>query len=101
MAQLRRQYEMIRHKGAEVVVVGPDGAAAFEKHWAREKLPFVGLPDPTHTVSDAFGQQFKLLKLGRMPALVIIDEEGTVRVVHYGASMSDIPSTDLLLEWLS
>jgi peroxiredoxin Q/BCP len=60
-------------------------------------LDFVGLPDPKHTVLKLYGQEVKLFKLGRMPAQVIVDKQGQARYVHYGHSMSDIPTNDELL----
>ncbi len=97
MAQLRHDYAKFVERGAEVVVVGPEGAAGFLAYWRRGKLPFVGLPDPNHSVLKLYGQQVKLFKLGRMPAQVIIDRDGMVRWVHYGHAMSDIPSNEELL----
>ena len=100
MAQLRRDYHKFTERSAEVVVVGPEGPAGFRAYWEREKLPFVGLPDPHHSVLELFGQEFKVLKLGRMPAQVIVDAAGVVRWAHYGHDMSDIPPTAELLELL-
>ena len=91
MAQLRQDYQKFVDRGAEVVVVGPDGANAFQSYWQKEGLPFVGLADPAHTVAQRYGQEVKLLRLGRMPALMVIDKAGQVRYAHYGGSMSDIP----------
>lgn len=91
MAQLRQDYQKFVDRGAEVVVVGPDGETAFQNYWQKEDLPFVGLADPTHTVAQRYGQEVKLLRLGRMPALMVIDKAGQVRYAHYGGSMSDIP----------
>ena len=97
MAQLRQDYaEFLARKG-EVVVVGPEGPDAFARYWERESLPFVGLPDPKHTVIKRYGQEVNLFKLGRMPAQALIDRLGQVRFIHYGHSMSDIPSTDDVL----
>ena len=47
-----------------------------------------------------YGQEIKLFKFGRMPAMVIIDKQGIVRFVHYGHSMSDIPENKDVLETL-
>lgn len=91
MAQLRQDYEAFVRRDAEIVVVGPDGERAFKRFWQQEQLPFVGLADPAHRVADQYGQQVKWLKLGRMPALVIIDKQGQAHYAHYGSSMSDIP----------
>ena len=91
MAQLRRDYSELEARDVAVVAVGPEDADAFAKYWAKESLPFVGLPDPTHSVLKLYGQQVNLFKLGRMPAQVLIDKAGVARYVHYGHSMSDIP----------
>jgi peroxiredoxin len=97
MAQLRQDYEQFVARGAQVVVVGPEGREVFADYWDREKLPFVGLPDPTHSVLKRYGQELNLFRLGRMPAQVIVDKTGRARYVHYGHSMMDIPSNEELL----
>ena len=81
----------------EIVVLGPEKAASFAKYWAKESLPFTGLPDPRHTVLERYGQEVKIFKLGRMPAQMLIDKNGTLRFVYYGSSMADIPDPDELL----
>ena len=101
MAQLCQDYQSFVEQDAEVVVVGPEGQQAFEAYWAKEGLPFIGLPDPKHTVLKLYGQEVNLFKLGRMPAQLIIDRMGQVRFIHYGHSMSDIPANEELLELLA
>jgi peroxiredoxin Q/BCP len=91
MAQLRQDFEKFRNQGTTILVVGPENAKAFSKYWTKNDLPFIGLPDPKHSVLKLYGQEIKLFKFGRMPAMVIIDKDGIVRFVHYGHSMSDIP----------
>jgi peroxiredoxin len=100
MAQLRRGYQEFVSRDAEVVVVGPEGRDAFATYWQDEHMPFVGLPDPNHSVLKLYGQEVNLFKLGRMPAQVIVDKSGQARYVHYGHSMSDIPSNEELLALL-
>ena len=100
MAQLRRDYTKLKALDTEVVVVGPEDAEHFKMYWQSHKLPFIGLPDPTHSVLKRYGQEVNLFKLGRMPAQVIIDKEGIARFVHYGHAMSDIPSNEEVLEIL-
>ena len=97
MAQLRQDYQEFVARDAEVIVVGPDSESAFKDFWQREEIPFVGLADPTHTVARRYGQEVKLLKLGRMPAMMIIDKAGQVRYKHYGDAMSDIPPNSQIL----
>ena len=100
MAQLRQDYEEFTRRDAEVVVIGPENAEAFAAYWARERLPFIGLPDPKHSVLKLYGQEVNLFKLGRMPAQVIVDKQGRARYAHYGHAMSDIPENGQLLALL-
>jgi len=97
MAQLRQEHEEFAKRAAAVVVVGPEDAKAFAAYWQKEKLPFIGLPDPEHTVLERYGQEVNLFKLGRMPAQMIIDKQGAIRHAHYSGSMSDIPPNAELL----
>jgi len=83
MAQLRHEYQKFVERDVEVVVVGPEDERAFAEYWRKESLPFVGLPDPSHSVLKLYGQQVKLFKLGRMPAQVLIDKAGVARFVHF------------------
>jgi len=100
MAQLRQDYEKFTEKNAEIVTIGPEKPEAFKKYWIENEMPFVGLPDPQHSVLKLYGQQVKLFKLGRMPAQMIIDKAGTLRYIHYGHSMQDIPENGELLALL-
>jgi peroxiredoxin Q/BCP len=97
MAQLRRDYRRFKESGTEVVVVGPEAPETFAAYWREHDLPFRGLPDPSHRVLKLYGQQTKIFKLGRMPAQALIDKTGTIRFVHYGHEMSDIPSNEEIL----
>jgi peroxiredoxin len=94
MAQLRLNYQRFVALATEVIVIGPENADSFRKYWLKENLPFIGLPDPEHSVLKLYGQEVNLFKLGRMPAQMLIDKAGTLRYVHYGHSMADIPSTE-------
>jgi peroxiredoxin len=59
-------------------------------YWRAERLPFVGLADPEHTVARLYRQEVNLLRLGRMPAQLLADRQGRIRYQHYGHSMADI-----------
>jgi peroxiredoxin len=91
LAQLRLDYPRFVKRDTVILVVGPEGPGEFKEYWQENDLPYVGLPNPTHSVLKRFGQEIKLFKLGRMPAQVVIDKQGIVRRVHYGNSMRDIP----------
>jgi peroxiredoxin Q/BCP len=100
MAQLRQDYDKFVAQDTEVIVVGPEGADAFADYWQKNDLPFVGLPDPSHSVLKRYGQEVKIFKFGRQPAQVSMDKNGQVRFVHYGHDPSDIPSNEEILDVL-
>ena len=97
MAQLRQEHDQFVERDVAVLVIGPENSQAFAKYFNKNRLPFLGLPDPKHSILKLYGQEVKLFKFGRMPAQVLIDKEGIVRYAHYGKSMSDIPDNDELL----
>ena len=94
MAQLRQDYPKFADRQTEVIVIGPEDASNFTEYWRKNRLPFTGLPDPQASVLRLYRQEVNLLKLGRMPAQVIVDRRGIARYVHYGNSMSDIPGNE-------
>jgi len=97
MAQLRDDYDEFEALKTLVVVVGPERPESFRSYWEENQMPFMGLPDPGHSVLELYGQEVNLFKLGRMPAMVIIDQAGIVRYAHYGKSMADIPANQDVL----
>jgi peroxiredoxin Q/BCP len=100
MAQLRQDYARFVERDAEVIAVGPERPRAFARYWTEHEMPFVGIPDPRHAVARLYGQEVRLLKLGRLPTQVLVDKAGRVRYAHYGLSMSDIPDNQELLDLL-
>lgn len=92
MTQLRRDQEEFRKRNVEVIVIGPEDPKTFNYHWERFGMPFIGIPDPDHKIADLFGQQVKVIKFGRLPAMILIDKKGIIRFCHYGNSSQDIVS---------
>lgn len=97
MAQLRRDYQEFEKRDTAVVVLGPEDSEAFSNYFSQNELPFIGLPDPKHSVLKRYGQEIKIFKFGRMPAQVLIDKQGVARFVHYGHDMTDIPKNEEML----
>jgi peroxiredoxin Q/BCP len=56
--------------------------------------------DPTKKVPEMLKQQVRIVKLGRMPAMLIVDKKGIVRYAYYSDSMSDIPKNEEVFEVL-
>lgn len=100
MAQLRQDFVEFEKRQTAILVVGPEKAPAFARYWKKHNLPFIGLPDPAHSVLKTYGQEINLFKMGRMPAQVLVDKTGAARYIHYGHSMSDIPKSAELLDML-
>jgi peroxiredoxin len=97
---LREEYAKFVERDAEILVIGPEGPRRFKQVWEKEQFPFVGFSDYKHSVADLYGQEVKLLKLGRMPAMLIVDKEGVIQFVHFGDEMSDIPRNEDVLALL-
>lgn len=94
---MRDDYAAFVARGAEILAIGPDTAEQFACYWAEQSIPYIGLPDPQHTVARLYRQEVNYFKLGRMPLVCIVDKNGNVRYVHYGYSMADIPPNETLL----
>ncbi len=88
---MRQDYKQFVERDTEVIAIGPEDLKTFTKWWDENQMPFIGIPDPDHSLAKLYGQEVKLLKLGRMPASFIIDKSGIIRFEHFGQSMSDIP----------
>jgi peroxiredoxin Q/BCP len=98
LARLRDGYAEFTARNAEILAVGPDSLDKFINYWEENSLPFPGLPDPNKQVSKIYKQEINLFKLGRMPLNAVVDRKGFIRYIHYGASMSDIPDNETLLQ---
>jgi len=98
LARLRDEHEKFTDRNVLILAVGPNTSAAFKQYWQNEKIPFIGLPDPKHSVARMYRQEVNLFKLGRMPLNCVVDGRGYIRYAHYGNSMSDIPSNEELLQ---
>jgi peroxiredoxin len=97
---LRDDVAAFTARDAEILAIGPDGPAAYRRYWSDHRLPFIGLPDPKHTISNLYGQEWNIFKLGRVPALLLVDKHGNIRYQHYSDSMADIPENSLILSML-
>ncbi len=97
---MREEYDRFVEKDTEILVIGPEGPRRFKQVWEAELFPFVGFSDYKHSVANRYGQEVKLLKLGRMPAMLIVDREGVIQFVHLGDNMADIPRNEDVLTLL-
>ncbi len=94
---MRQDYQQFVARNTEIVVIGPEDRSFFASQWAKGQYPFIGLADPEHRVASRYGQEVKLLKFGRMPAILVIDKQGQVLQSHYAGHMRDYPTNHELL----
>ncbi len=98
MAQLRQDYHEFTKRGAEIIALGPDGPRAYQRFWESEDMPFIGMPDIKSKIAERYYQEVNWLKLGRLPAMFVIDRDGMIRYKHYASSMSDIPENEEIIK---
>ena len=97
---MKQDYKEFMSRNATIVVFAPHAAEKVAEYWKKEELPMIGVPDEDGKLADLYGQEWKLLKLGRMPALFVIDRKGALAFAQYGTSMSDIPKNSEMLKIL-
>ena len=97
---MKKDIRRFTDRKAQVVVVAPHKKAEVSAYWEKEALPFIGIPDPDGTLGKLYGQEWNLIKLGRMPALFIIDTKGVIVFSQYARNLADIPENKELLEIL-
>jgi peroxiredoxin len=83
---------------APILVDKLENAQKMEEKYAKNKFPI--LYDKTKKVSKMLHQEIKILKLGRMPGLIIVDKQGIIQFAYYGENMQDIPKNRDVLEIL-
>jgi peroxiredoxin Q/BCP len=97
---MKEDFKAFTSRNATIVVVAPHAAETIAEYWKKEDLPMIGVPDADGKLANLYGQEWKLLKLGRMPALFVIDRQGTLAFTQYGKNMSDIPRNSDVLKVL-
>ncbi len=97
MVQLHQDIKAFEEAGIKVVAICPEKMNGLEKFTAKQPLDFVLVADPQHLVADRYQQQVKLLKLGRMPAQILIDQNDQRAFEHYASSMTNIIENNVIL----
>lgn len=93
-------FHKFRDRKTQIAVIAPHGAKKVKGYWGKENLPFIGIPDPEGTLGRLYDQEWNLIKLGRMPALFIIDQKGSIAFAQYAKNMADIPENTELFQIL-
>jgi peroxiredoxin len=69
-------------------------AKKMEEKYARKYPVFY---DETKKVPKLLKQEIRLLKLGRMPGLLVVDKKGIIQYAYYGENMHDIPENEEII----
>lgn len=97
---MKQDIKQFTDRKAQIVVIAPHETEKVKTYWGKENLPFAGIPDPDGKIGKRYGQEWNLIKLGRMPALFIIDQKGAIAFAQYANNMADIPENGKLLQIL-
>jgi peroxiredoxin Q/BCP len=100
MKALSKDIEKFKALNAEIYPILVDSRAhakgMFKAH-AKRVFPIYYDSSDRKISKRILRQQWKFFRLGRMPALLVIDTQQIIRYAHYGDSMSDIPSNKEIL----
>ncbi|MBD3354140.1 MAG: redoxin domain-containing protein [Candidatus Lokiarchaeota archaeon] len=102
MRSLSKDYEKFEEKNAvlyPILVDDIDNARRMWKAYAKRQFPIYYDTDK-HIANEILNQEWKLFKLGRMPALIVVDKNGIIQYAYYGDNMHDIPENDEVLNVL-
>jgi len=97
-AHLRGDYEKFEELDTflyTILVDTESNAKELEKKYARKYPVFY---DEQEKVAKMLNQEKKLLKLGRMPGLLLVDKNGIIQYAYYGDNMHDIPENEEIIE---
>jgi alkyl hydroperoxide reductase subunit AhpC len=67
-----------------------ENAQQMEHKYAKDKFPIYY--DSNNAIAKQLNQEIRLLKLGRMPGMLLVDKQGVVRYAYYSDNMHDIPA---------
>lgn len=76
-----------------------ENARRLEVTYLKKQIPIYF--DTKHDIVTLLKQDVKILRLGRLPAILIVDKKGIIRYAYYGSSFLDIPSNRELLRTLT
>lgn len=96
MEQLAHDKDGFDQCDIEVIIVCPENKGAVEKYIKDKDLPFIFIHDEKHELAKEYQQQVKLLKQGRLPLQLLMDETGEILYQYYSEDMKDITSNETI-----
>ncbi|NVM30235.1 MAG: redoxin domain-containing protein [Candidatus Helarchaeota archaeon] len=99
--RLGKEIDKFKQLNAEIYAITADrfeNARRLELRYAKEAFPIYF--DKTHEVVRMLHQEVKIFKLGRLPAVLVVDREELIRWAYYGEDLRDIPKNKEIFEVL-
>ncbi len=100
MLQLQQELSLLKEHKIKPVVIVPEPQTKLDSFLAKQPLDFTFVSDPKHILADKYGQEVKLLKLGRMPAQIVLNSELKQVYSHFAKSMADIVDEKIIISGL-
>ena len=98
--KLGEDFEKFKQYNAVLFTILPDTQESAEKFEELYENKFPIYYDSKKKVNKMLKQEVKPLKMGRMPAILVIDAQGIIRYAYYGDSMDDIPENEVIIDIL-
>ena len=98
--KLRRDFDKFKELDGylfPILAERENNAKKMEEKYTKNYAVFY---DKSKKVVSMLKQEVIPKKLGRMPALLIVDKMGIIRYAYYGDDMTDIPENEVILEIL-
>ncbi len=97
MMQLHQDIEKFEAKKIKVIAICPEKIEQVIKFQEKNNLSFDLVSDSDHSLANKYGQETKILKLGRMPAQIVLDKNSSVLFKRYAKNMKDITENEAVL----
>ena len=97
--KLAADYEKFVEKNVAlypILVDNLNNAQRMHTTFAKRKFPIFYDSDE-NIAKKVLNQEWKIFKLGRMPALIVVDKNQIIHYAHYGDNMHDIPENEEVL----
>jgi peroxiredoxin len=98
---MMRDLKKFKELDTELYIITADrfeNARRLEVFYLKKQAPIYF--DTKHEIVTLLKQDVKILTLGRLPAILIVDKKGIVQYAYYGSSFIDIPSNRELIRTL-
>jgi peroxiredoxin len=99
---MMRDLKKFKDLDTELYIITADrfeNARRLEVFYLKKQVPIYF--DTKHEIVTLLKQDVKILHLGRLPAILIVDKKGIVQYAYYGSSFIDIPSNRELIRTLT